>query len=164
MRGQPVGEFGEPDLLHHGVGGLAALGLGDAADLQRKGDVVAHVKVRKQGVGLEHHGGAARHRRQADDIFAADQDLAGRRVVVARDHAQDRGLAAARWAEQTAIGAIGNLEIDAVDGVDEAVEGLDDASKLDMAGPDFHAILPAKPARGWRAASAGGRWCRGRRR
>jgi hypothetical protein len=72
LRGQPVREFREPDFLHHGVGGLAALGLGDAAHLQRKGDVVAHVQMREQGVGLEHHGGAARHRRQADDIFAAD--------------------------------------------------------------------------------------------
>jgi len=143
LRRETVGEFGEPDFLHHGVGGLAALGLGDAAHLQRKGDIVAHVQMGEQRIGLEHHGGAARHRRQADDVVAADQNLAGGRIVMPRDHAQDRGLAAARWAEQAAIGAVGNLEIDAVDGVDEAVEGLDDASKLDMAGPDFHAILPA---------------------
>ena len=77
------------------------------------------------------------------------------RIVVSGDHAQDRGLAAARGPEQAAIGAIGNLEIDAVDRVDEAVEGLDDASELDMAGPQFHEDPPYKAGtRVRRAASA----------
>ena len=87
-------------------------------------------------------------RRQADDVLAADQDLACRRILVAGDHAQDRGLAAAGRPEQAAIGAVGNLEIDAVDGLDDAVEALDDAGELDMAGPQFHAIPLSKPGHG----------------
>ena len=75
LRRETVGEFGEPDFLHHGVGGLAALGLGDAAHLQRKGDIVAHVQMGEQRVGLEHHGGTARHRWQADDVVAADKKI-----------------------------------------------------------------------------------------
>ena len=52
--------------------------------------------MREQRVGLEHHGGAPLDRRQSDDVLAADQDLAGGRLLVPRDHPQDRGLAAAR--------------------------------------------------------------------
>jgi hypothetical protein len=58
-------------------------------------DIVADGQMREQCVGLKHHRGAARHRRQPDDVLAADQDLAAGRVFVAGDHAQDRGLAAA---------------------------------------------------------------------
>ena len=91
--------------------------------------------MRKQRVGLEHHRGAALDRRQADDVLAADQDLAGGRILVAGDHAQDRGLAAAGRPEQAAIGAVGNLQIDAVDRVGDAVIALADACQFDIAAP-----------------------------
>ena len=133
LRRQPIGEFGQPHLFHHGVGGLAAFGLGYAAHPQRKGDVVAYGKVRKQRVGLEHHRGAAL------------RPAAGRRRSRRRSGSRPRSgphvprSCAGSWscrsrrAEQTAIGAVGNLEIDAVDRVDEAVEALDDARQFDIA-------------------------------
>ncbi len=164
--GQPIGEFGQPHLLHHGVGGLAALLRRHAAHPQRKGDVVAHVQMRKQRVGLEHHRGAALDRRQADDVLAADQDLAAGRIVVARDHAQDRGLAAARRAEETAIGAVGNLQIDAVDGARCRRSVLTTPASSISPFPTAMSFAPlsASRRRGSRAASGSERWCRDRRR
>ena len=77
-------------------------------------------------------------RRKPDDVVAADQDLAGGRILVAGDHAQDRGLAAAGRPEEAAIGAVGDLEIDAVDGIGDAVEALVDARQFDIAAPALH--------------------------
>ena len=61
--------------------------------------------MREQGVALEHHGGAAGDRRQADHALAVDPHVAAGGRLVPGDHAQDRGLAAAGRAEQAAIGA-----------------------------------------------------------
>ena len=82
------------------------LGLADAAHLELVGDVVEHAQMREQRVALEHHGRAALDRRQADDVAAADPHVAVGRLLVARDHAQDGGLAAAARTEQAAIGAV----------------------------------------------------------
>ena len=57
---------------------LAALRLADAAHLQIEGDVVEAGQMREQRVVLEHHGGAALHRRQADHRLAVDPDVAAR--------------------------------------------------------------------------------------
>ncbi len=51
-------------------------------------------------------------RRQADHRLVADVDLARGRRLVAGDHAQDRRLAAARRADQAAIGAVRDGEVD----------------------------------------------------
>ena len=87
--------------------------------------------MRKQRVGLEHHRGAPLDRRKPDDILAADQYLAMGRVLMAGDHAQDRRLAAAGRAEETAIGTVGNLQVDAVNDPGGAVIAFDDARQFD---------------------------------
>ena len=98
--------------------------------------------MRKQRVGLEHHRGAPLDRRQADDILAADHDLAVGRLLMAGDHPQDRRLAAAGGPEKAAIGAVGNLQIDAVDDVGDAVIALDETRQFDIAAPDAHSNDP----------------------
>ena len=67
----------------------------DAAHLQAEGDVVDAVEMREQRVALEHHRRAARRRRQIGDVLGAEDDVALARLLVAGDHAQGRGLAAA---------------------------------------------------------------------
>ena len=83
--------------------------VGDARDdlrrrhavlLQAEGDVLLHRHVRKQRVGLEHHVHRALVRRNARHVDAVDEDLAAGRLFEAGQHAQQRGLAAARAAEQ----------------------------------------------------------------
>ncbi len=83
---QTICKFGEPDLLHHGVGGAISLGLGQAANAQREGDVVAHRQMRKQRIGLKHHRGPPFDRRQSDDVLPADHDFPCARILVTRNH------------------------------------------------------------------------------
>ena len=54
-------------------------------------------------------------RRHAGHVLAVDQDAAGVGRLEARQHAQQRGLAAARAAQQGEQLAALDLEIDAVD-------------------------------------------------
>ncbi len=72
-------------------------------------------------------------RRQAGQSVmscAVDDNLPGARNVRARDHAQQRGLAAARGAEQAEELAAPNVEADIVNGDDVAV-ALGDSSNAD---------------------------------
>ena len=61
---------------------------------------------------------------------------------MAGNHAQDGGLAAAGRADEAAISAVGNPEIDAVDGIDDTVIALADTCELNIASFDPH---PSKP-------------------
>ncbi len=97
--------------------------------------------MRKQRVGLEHHRGAARHGRKADDVLAADQYLAMSRIFMAGDHAQDRRLAAARRAQKATIGTIGNPEVDAVNDPGGAVITFNDARQFDASVFDIHSSV-----------------------
>ena len=94
--------------------------------------------MRKQRVGLEHHRGAPLDRRQSGDVLAADHDLAGGRLLVPGNHPQDRRLAAAGGPEKAAIGAVGNLQIDAVDHVGDAVIALAETCQFDIAAARAH--------------------------
>ena len=134
----PAGELGRQalgillhvDALEHPLGLPAPLGLVDAAHVQAEGDVVDAAQMREQRVGLEHHRRAAADRRQVVDDLVADHDVALADPLVAGDHAQGAGLAAARRAEQAAIAAVRDLQADIVDGARGAVE-LADADELD---------------------------------
>ena len=66
--------------------------------------------------------------------LAADMDAARIRHLEARDHAQRRGLAAARRAQQREELAGRDVERHPVDGDDAAVEALGDASRRIEAG------------------------------
>jgi hypothetical protein len=75
-----------------------------------------------EGIALEHHrdpAGAGRH--VAVGGLAADPDLAAGRKLEPRDHAQQRGLAAARGPEQDQQLAVANRQVHAVHRVDVAV-------------------------------------------
>ena len=135
---QPVRQLGQAHLFHHPIGGLVALGLRLPAHPQRKCDVVADGEMRKQRVGLEHHRGAPLDRRHSCDILAADHDLACGRLLVAGDHPQNRRLAATGRSEKAAIGAVGNLQIDAVDHVGDAVIALAETCQFDIASARAH--------------------------
>ena len=77
-------------------------------------------------------------RRQRVDAPLAETDLARFELGEARDHAQKRGLAAARWAEQREELAIRDGERDVMDGVNRA-EGSVHAMERD-AGQDGAAL------------------------
>ena len=127
--------------------------LAHAVLLEAEGDVVRHRHVREQRVGLEHHVGRplpGRHRRH---VLAVDQDPAGGRRLEAGEHPQQRGLAAARRAQQGEELALVDVEADIVDGVDVA-ELLGDVLDLDerlgarvLPGLDAVALVGARPRR-----------------
>ena len=88
-------------------------GLGHARSLLGPGQLVdaeshvaLHAQVRKQGVVLEHHANAPRFGRHIQlrtaHQLALEADLAGRHGLEPRHGAQQRGLAAARGADQHA--------------------------------------------------------------
>jgi hypothetical protein len=70
--------------------------------------------MRIERVGLEHHGDVAVLRCDVIDQPFADADLAAGSLLQPGDHAQQRGLAAARRADQDDELAIGDFKIDRV--------------------------------------------------
>ena len=64
-----------------------------------------------------------------------ENDLAGRRLVELGDGAERRGLAAAGFAHETQGLALADREIDAVDGVDEALLPVPEEA---LAGGEVH--------------------------
>ena len=115
LAGPAVRERAERHPVEQLAGARVALGLGDAAHLQAEGDVVERVEMGKQRVALEHHRRAALGRGQAGDVPAAEDDVALVDALVAGDHAQRAGLAAAGRPEQAAVAAGGDLQVDAID-------------------------------------------------
>jgi hypothetical protein len=87
--------------------------------------------VRKQRVGLEHHVDRALVRRDALERLAIEIKLALGRFLEACQHAQQRGLAAARRAEQGEELALVDVEREVVDG-GEGTEPLGHVLKRDI--------------------------------
>src|SRR5690606_22904759 len=75
---------------------------------QAKGDVFEHGEMGKYRIILEHHGNATLAWWQVIDAPAADPHFALAGRFETRDDAQQRGLAAARGAEQNHELLIGN--------------------------------------------------------
>src|SRR5207244_9752008 len=111
--------------------------------------VVEHAHVRIERVVLEHHGDVALGRLDLVDDASADIDLAAGDGFQPRDHAQQRGLAAAGGADQHAELAVADLEIDALDGVEAAGIGLADVPQ----GYVGHFTFPSGPGRARTAAA-----------
>jgi hypothetical protein len=95
------------------------LGLGYAVDRQAEGNVFAHRHVRKDRVGLEHHGDAA-VLGLLSLTTAVDFQRARGDVLEPRDHPQKRGLATAGRADEDDEFAILDVDIDALDHLDRA--------------------------------------------
>ncbi len=118
--------------LEQRVDPLADLGLRPLPDRQPEGDVVAHGHVLEGGVVLEDEADAALLRGELGRVLAGDHDLARVGRLEARDHAQERRLAAAARAEQRGEGAGRHLQRDVVES-DEVAEAL-----RDPGGDDAH--------------------------
>ena len=112
---RPVGKAGQMDQRQQLVDALLLLFLRGAANAQRIGDVVADGQMRKQRQRLEHHAEIALVRRQRRDVLAVQHDRAAGRLLQPGDHAQERGLAAARGPEQAHEGAVRHVQLDIVD-------------------------------------------------
>jgi hypothetical protein len=129
---------GQADQLERLAGLLVAVVLADLALLEAVGDVVEHVHVREQRVGLEDGVDVALVGRDPDGGTPADLDLPLGRLVEAGDHPQGGGLAAAGRSEQREELPRMDLQIDVVDG-DEVAVTLRDAAQDDVRSlPSLH--------------------------
>ena len=113
-------------LLH----ALGDLGLGHARRFETEGQVLVNVHVRVECVGLEHHCNAAAGGGYFVHALAVDQQIAAADRLEPRDHAQQRGLAAAGRADEHGELAWLDAQIDAVDDFDIAV-ALDHLFEVD---------------------------------
>ena len=100
------------DLAHAAL----ALRLLHLRDPQREGDVRRDGEVGVERVVLEHHRDVAALRRHVGDVAAADQDRAGVDLLEAGEHAQRRRLARAGRADEHHELAVGDVEVERVDG------------------------------------------------
>jgi hypothetical protein len=90
----------ETDQLQHFRHRLVAIGARVTAHLEAKGDIFRRRHIGKQRIGLKDHADIALVGFQVVLDHAADGNGAGSRCFKARDHAQRRGLATARWSEK----------------------------------------------------------------
>ena len=122
-----------PELHHreHLGDPLADLRRRQALLLQAVGDVLLDGHVREQRIGLEHQVDRALVGRHVGHVGAVDQDSPAGRVLEAREHPQQRRLAAAGAAEDREQFALLDLERNVVDGGDVAV-ALGDALDADQ--------------------------------
>jgi hypothetical protein len=123
-----------PKLQHlgHLLDPAVDLGLVHAPDLQPVGDVVGHGHVGVEGVGLEHHGDVAVLGGQGVDHPLADAQGAAGDVLQAGHHAQGGGLAAAGRADQDQELAVGDVQVQVLDGVEPVLVLLVDLVEHDL--------------------------------
>ncbi len=100
LRLQVGSEALQADRLQRGLGLGMRLPPPGARGDEAIGDVVQDGHVGEGRVGLEHHGDVALACRQQRDVAAADGEPTLGRLLEARDHAQQRRLAAAGGTEQ----------------------------------------------------------------
>ena len=109
----------------------AALGAPQAVEMGEDAQVLLDGERRVEVVELRHdaHLGA-RDLRLGGQLVAEHLDLAGARDDLCGEHLHRRRLARAVGAEQPDAGALGHVEVEAVDG-DDLAEVLDDAAQAD---------------------------------
>jgi hypothetical protein len=108
------------------------LGLVHAPDAQPVGDVVGDGHVRVQGIGLEHHGDVAVPGGEGVDHPVADAHGPGREVLQAGHHPQGGRLAAAGRAHQDQELAVGDVQVQVLDGVEPVLVLLVDLVENDL--------------------------------
>ena len=120
-----LAEAGEPHVLER-LGDLRRHVRGrHLRHLQRERDVAFDGHVREQRVALEHRAHRTALRRAADEVLAVEHDAAGVGQVEARDHPQERRLAAAGGPQQREELARLDGEADVVDGGEVAEPARD---------------------------------------
>ena len=130
----PAGELGgapsaQPRHLDQGqhlLDDAADLLLGRAPHLQSEGDVLRHRHMGEQGIALEDGIDRPLIGRQMLDRAALEQDLAGARLLEAGDQAQQRGLAAARGAQEGEELVLPDGDRDVVEGPHALLSGAED--------------------------------------
>src|SRR5690606_30699920 len=110
----PLAETGQGDQLQHLVDLALALGRAGAAYLQAEGDVLRHGHQREERQVLEDQRRRPLVRPGAGQVLAAQRDAALARLDEARDHAQDRRLAADGRPEEGEELALGDGQIEIV--------------------------------------------------
>ena len=96
--------------------------------LEPEGDVALHGQVREQRVALEHHVDRPPVRRHAGEVLAVKRHAPAVGRLEPRKHAQQRGLAAARRAEQREELALEYVErevLDRGDGAEPLADGVE---------------------------------------
>jgi hypothetical protein len=161
----PAGELGRStvgDVVEaHGREGLAGaaatLGLADPAHAQPVRDVLEHAHVREERVVLEDGVDVALEGCRARDVATGELHRAAGRLLEAGHETQHRGLARPGRSEHREELAVGDLEVDAVDGTDVA-EVLLEPGQADRGGgagaahrsPSAGVPTPCAPGReGW---------------
>ena len=110
LRRTPLREVLEPDDRHDLLHAAPELGPADALRLEAVADVALDAHVREERVALEHHVHGPLVRRHPEQVSAIDLDATRLGRLEARDGAQQRGLAAARRAEQREELVVGDVE------------------------------------------------------
>ena len=113
--GQPFKKLLQSQDLGDGVNLLVDLGLADPGRLQGEADILGHIHVRIQSVGLEHHGKPPLGRQSVGDILVIDQQRSVRSVLETCEDSQKRGLAASRRADEDNELTLRDVEIDTLD-------------------------------------------------
>src|SRR5579883_43074 len=108
----PLQQVGDAEELRHLAHALFQLGLRNAPKLERVREVVVNVHMRIERVALKHHRDVAIFGRQVVDHPIADVDLAGRRLLESRDHAQRGGFSRSGWADHDEKLAVVDFQID----------------------------------------------------
>jgi hypothetical protein len=132
LRRTPVEQLLEPEHARDLLDAPPDVGLRGSPHLQPVAEVLAHAHVRVERVALEDHRDVPLARSEVGDVAAVDHDAAGRRLLEPGDQAQERGLAAPRWADEDHELARLDFERDVVDADEAAGETLRDALQRDL--------------------------------
>ena len=111
-------------------------------ELQAKGHVFCHGKVRVQRIRLEHHADATFSGRHFIHTFIANLQLAGSDVFQAGNHAQQRRFTTARRADKHHEFAFVDVQVD-VTGNHGVAKGFVHAVKGNARHPELLYLLPA---------------------
>jgi hypothetical protein len=131
--GAAIEEVVEPEELGYLVDAAVDLVLRRLADAKAIAQVLAHVHVRVEGVVLEHHGDVATSRLDVGDVAFAEVDRALVHRLEARDHPQQRRLAAAGGPDEHHELTALDRKADPVDRLDAAGERLPHSAQDDRA-------------------------------
>jgi hypothetical protein len=131
--GEAIEQLVQPEQLGHLVDAALDLALRCLTDAKAVAEVVAHVHVRVERVVLEHHRDVALARLEAGDVSIAEADRTVVHGLEARDHPQQRGLAAAGRTDEHHELAVLDRQTDPVHGLDAIREPLADPAQDDLA-------------------------------
>ncbi|MPM59979.1 hypothetical protein SDC9_106825 [bioreactor metagenome] len=133
----------EPHQVHHLLRPLADFHARQLSEPQPEGDVVPHVQVGEDGVGLEDHGGVPPVGRDVVHPVIAEEDSSGGGILESSHHPEEGGLAAPRGSEEGDELSVVHLQGDGIHGAEEASRIVEAAEILDeRVNAKFHGTIP----------------------